>query len=206
VLLDRGGAVVPVKKNDATQGLTILLTSARVDVNSDWRSVPEDTLLEMKRDLATSDGILLRNIPLADFDGGKALSAQFDNGIVAGDFDLAVASALPTADQLKVRGLGAKLNVTIEPRGADAKPHGGGMSASIEVQRQREAGQDGDVATGTVNLEFSAGFLAERLGESNVSVAAPVLACAMKLGPARAGECRSVPQEAIVDETGVVPP
>ena len=204
-LLDRAGAVVPVLRSPSSQTLSIVLTGARFDPDVDWRNAPEDRALEARRDLATSDGILLRGVSLQKFAAGDALTATLDNGIVTGDFDLAVGSALPPEDQVKARGLGAKLNVSIEPKGVDAKPHGGSVSASIEVQREREAGQETDVATGTVNVAFSASLSPERLGESNVAFAAPVLACMMQLGPAHAGECRDAAALAVVDETGVQP-
>ncbi len=205
-LLVRGGAVVPVLKNEAAQTLDVLLTAARVDVTEDWRRATADELLEIKRDLATSDGILLTKVPLDAFQKGAALAALVENGEVSGDFDVAVGAALPPEDAVKAQGLGSKLRITVTPKGVDAGPHGGSMSAAVEVQREREAGQDGDVATGTVNLSFSTAFLDERLGESNLTVAQPVLECMQATGAARSGSCRDVDELPYIDETGVVDP
>jgi hypothetical protein len=204
-LLDREGAVVAVKEGTGAQSLDILLTGARLDPQENWRDTDTDTLLEWKRDLATKDGLLLRGVPLARFEQNDALKAVLDEGQVTGDFDMDISSALPPADSVAKQGLGAKMQVTLLPKSISVTSHGGSLSADIEVQRLRETGQDGNVAVGTVDLNFGASFSPERLGEANVSVAAPVLKCAMQLGPERAGECRDAPPEAIVDETGTTP-
>jgi hypothetical protein len=204
-LLDRGGAVVPVTLSDNAQTLSVLLTGARVDVNEDWRGATIDDLLDIQHDLATNDGLLLSNISLAKFRGGGALEAVFENGGGKGDFDVSMGAAVPPADAVKAQGLGSKIRVDIEPKGVTAGPHGGSMSADISVAREREAGQETNVATGTVTLTFSTSFVDERLGTSNLTVAAPILACMQSHGVARAAECKDVASDPVVDETGEQP-
>ena len=205
-LLNRGGAVIPVRKNDAQQTLSVLLTAARVNVNDDWRGAPAEVLLDVKRDLATSDGLLLQGVSLDRFKNGDTMEAVFDDGVVTGDFlGLALGASRPSADAVKTHGLASKLRVTIVPKGVDAQPHGGSISADIEVQRERNAGQAGDVATGTVNLSFSSSLMPERLAESNLTVAAPILQCMQRLGPGRGAECQTQGEDALIDETGAQP-
>lgn len=204
-LLTRGGAVVPVLKATGQRALFVLLTAARVNVNDDWRGAPADELLDIKRDLATSDGIFLQGVSLDRFRAGTTMEAVFDNGVVTGDFGVAVGAGNLSADAVKDHGLASKVRVRIVPKGIDEQPHGGSMSADVEVQRERNAGQAGNVATGTVNLSFSTALLPERLGESNLTVAAPILACMAKLGAGRAAECQTVAAAPLVDETGVQP-
>ena len=204
-LLVRDGAVIPVKKNLAAQRMHVVLTSARLDVTRDWRAMPADELLELKRELATSDGLLLMDVPLDAFGDGDRLKAVVRNGESSGDFTVAVAQALPPESTVEAQGLGARITVTIEPGALEVEPRSGSMNAKIEVKREREPGQDGDVATGTVTLTMSSSLFAERLTEANLSVAAPVLLCMQARGPASAASCRGEDAFAIVDETGFVP-
>ena len=104
------------------------------------------------------------------------------------------------------RGLGSKLRVRIDPISLELSKRGGSLSASISFQREREAGQDGDVATGEVVLDFSTSIAPERLAEANLTVAEPVIACMQERGPATTGLCRDVVALPYVDETGVVSP
>lgn len=205
-LLNRNGAVVPVLKSRAGQRLHVLLTAARLDPLDDWRRYVAGTLLEVKREISTSDGLLLKDIPLAAFADGDTLTATVEGGVPAGDFVVAVGTALPQESVVADQGLGGKLRVTISPRGLDVRPRGGAIQAEIEIQREPEAGQDGELATGNVILGFSASLLPERLTEANLTVAEPVLTCMQDNGPARAAACRDVEPLPYVDETGVVEP
>lgn len=205
-LLLRGGSVIPVTRPVGQQGITILLTAARLDVSADWRRYPTDILLEIKRELATEDSLLLKNIPLSVFAEGTAMEALLEEGDQTGDFDVFVGAALPPESEVLERGLGSKVRVRLDPKGLDVPVRGGSLSASITIQREREAGQDGDVATGEVILDFSTAIHAERLSEANLTVAEPVVTCMQERGPATAGLCRDVPALPYVDETGVVSP
>jgi hypothetical protein len=199
-LLLRSGAVIPVTRPRGQQVLNILLTAARLDVNEDWRRYPTDTLLEIKRELATEDAIFLRNISLDAFGDGTALDALVEDRDQSGDFDVFVGAALPPPSEVLDRGLGSKIRVRIDPRGLEP------LSASISIQREREAGQGGDVATGEVILDFATALVPERLGEANLSVAEAVVVCMHERGPAVAGLCRDAAALSYVDETGIVSP
>ena len=205
-LLLRGGAVIPVTRPLGQQVLTILLTAARLDVGQEWRRYPTDTLLEIKRELATQDALLLKNIPLDAFARGDSMEALVQDGEQSGAFDVFVGAALPPESEVADRGLGSKVRVRIDPQGLDVPVRGGSLSASISVQREREAGQDGDVATGEVVLSFSSSIHAERLSEANLAVAEPIIACMQQRGPATAGQCRDAKELPYVDETGIVSP
>lgn len=198
------GAVVPVLKSDVGQSLHILLTAARVDVEKDWRRSTAQTLLEIQREIATSDGLLLTDIPLASFERGDTMSAVVERGVVRGDFHVAVGAERPSEATVADQGLGTKLRITLSPRGLDVRARGGSISAEVEIQREREAGQPGDIATGNVQLSFSTSLQPERLGESNLTVAAPILDCMQELGPARGAACKDERPLPYVDETGRV--
>lgn len=202
-LLVRDGASLPVLKNRAGQRLHLVLTGARVDPGDDWLRYPTGRLLEVQRSLTTRDGLLLKNLSLDAFGDGETLRAVLDNGEVAGDFEFAVAPALPEEALVADQGLGSKITITVTPRGLDARPRGGSLALDVEIKREREAGQD-DVATGTVDLSFSAGFLPERLGEANLAVAEPILRCMAEVGPGAAGLCRDESPAPYVDATGAV--
>ena len=203
-LLVRDGAALPVLKNRAGQRLHLLLSGARVDPGDDWLRYPTSRLLDLQRALTTRDGILLKNLSLDAFGDGDTLRAVLDNGSVTGDFEIAVAPALPDEAVVAEQGLGRKITVTVVPHGLDARPRGGSLALDIEIKREREAGQDGDVATGTVNLSLSSGFVDERLGESNLAVAEPILRCMAEVGPSVTGACRDESPLPYVDGTGSV--
>lgn len=203
-LLVRDGAAIPVLKNRGGQRLHLVLTGARVDPGDDWLRYPTSRLLDLQRSLTTRDGLLLKDLSLDRFGDGDTLRAVLDNGTVTGDFDIAVAAALPEEGLVAEQGLGTRITVTIDPRGLDARPRGGSLALDVEIKREREAGQDGEVATGTVNLSLSAGFLPERLGEANLAVAEPILRCMAEVGPGTTGLCRDESPLPYVDASGSV--
>ena len=151
-LLVRDGAVLPVLKNRAAQRLHLVLSGARADPGDDWLRYPDGRLLDLQRALTTRDGLLLKNISLDQFGDGDTQKAVLDNGSVTGDFEIAVAPALPGEVSVAEQGLGTRITVTLVPRGLDAQPRGGSLAADIEIKREREAGQDGDVATGAKRI------------------------------------------------------
>lgn len=203
-MLVRNGAVVPVLKNEVGQSLDLLLTAARLDVEKDWRRMSAQSLLELQRELATSDGLLLTRIPLAAFERGETMTAVVERGLARGDFHVALGAERPSESVIAEQGLGSKVRVILSPRGLDARVRGGSLSAEIEIQREREAGQDGDIATGNVLLSFSTSLQPERLAESNLTVAAPILECMQELGPFRGAACKDEEPLPYVDETGPV--
>lgn len=202
----RDGAVVPITRPVQQQRIHVLLTAARVDVVEDWRGYDTDTLLETKRQLATEDTLLLKDIPLDRFAADEPIDGLVEDGEQKGDFTVLLGAAQPPEDQVATRGLGSKVRVRIDPKGfGPGERRGGSLAMAISIQREREAGQDGDVATGEVTLDFGASILPERLAEANLTVAEPVVACVHDKGPNAAGACRVVDELPYVDETGVVP-
>lgn len=204
-LLLRNGAVIPVSRPEGQQHLHLLLTSANVNVNDDWRRYDTDKLLEIRRELATEDTLLLKDIPLARFQNGDALDALVEDGVQSGDFTVFMGAALPPESGVETQGLGSKVRARISPKGLVVDGREGSFSMSLSLQREREAGQDGDVATGEVVIDFGGSLLPERLSESNLTVAEPVVACVFARGPSSGGACRDEHALPYVDETGVVP-
>lgn len=203
-LLVRDGAAMPVLKNRAGQHLHLVLTGARVDPGADWLRFPNAKLLDVQRELATRDGLLVKDLSLDRFGDGETQKAVLDNGVVTGDFDIAVAPALPPEATVAEQGFGSRITVTITPHVLDAQPRSGSLSADVEIKREREAGQDGAVATGTVTISVSTGFVIERVGEANLAVAEPILRCMAEVGPSTTGSCRDESPLPYVDSTGVV--
>lgn len=204
-LLLRNGAVVPVARPAGQQRMHLLLTSANVNVNDDWRRYDTDKLLEIKRELATEDTLFLKDVPLDRFAEGSSLEALVEDGRQSGDFLVFVGAALPPESGVESQGLGSKLRARIAPKTLVVEGREGSFSLSLSLQREREAGQDGDVATGEVVIDFGGSFLPERLAESNLTVAEPVVACVHARGPSSGGACRDVDALPYVDETGLVP-
>ena len=203
-LLLRDGAVVPVLKSSAARTVHIALSGALLDVGADWRRLPSDELLWLGQQLATHDGLLLKGLPLDRLADGERLVSTVVNGVSAGDFDAAVAPALPSEDAVRFQAIGARQTVTLEPVRVESLAAGGSIELSIEVKREREAGQPGEVATGEVTLTLSTTFLPERLAEANLSVAEPILRCMASTGPARGAACKDEKPLPYVDATGSV--
>src|SRR5687767_15029349 len=135
-MLQRGDAVIAVKRALEAQRVHVLLTAGRVDIAADWRRYPADSLLDLKRELATSDGLLLKNLRLDALQELETQIATIDGGIAAGDFEVAVAPALPDASVVAEQGFGAKVTVTVVPRSLDAKVRGGSIALDVEVKRE----------------------------------------------------------------------
>jgi hypothetical protein len=203
-LLVRDGAVIPVKKNKSAQTIDVFLSAAYVDVTEDWRTLPSSELLEYKRQIAKNDSLVLQGLRLGDFEQRDPLKATLAQGELEGDFDFAVGQSAPADDLVAEQGLGARVTVTVTPKELEVEPRGGDIAMEIEVKREREAGQRGDVATGTVTISFSSGLYAERLSDANFGVAAPIVYCMQERGPDQTGACRNVAPFATVDETGPV--
>jgi hypothetical protein len=204
-LLVREGAVIAARKNSAAQRMHVLLTAAWLDASRDWRAMTADEQLELKRELATEDGLLLMNLPLPALEDRDPQKAEVRRGQSSGDFDVAVVQGMPDDEAVAEQGLGGRLTVTVEVDSLAVEPRGGSVGMKVEVKRDREAGQDGAVATGAVTLQFFAPLLNERLTEANLSVAAPVLFCMQERGPESSAGCRAKDAWPIVDETGLVP-
>lgn len=200
-LLMQNGAVVPVRRADGDQRLHMLFTAAPVDGAVHWSGARADELSEIVRALATHDGLLLRDIPLARFARGDALEAVLEEGQSSGDFTFAVGMAWP--DGAVARAIGSRVRLTVVPRALELSVRGGSLAGDITIVRDREAGQDTDTATGRFTLRFSAALDPERLTEANLAVAAPVLLCMQAAGPGLAAMCAHEEPEPIIDETGV---
>lgn len=200
----QNGAVLPVGRADDDERLHVLFTAASLDTDRHWLGMSGTALGDITRALATSDGLLLLDVPLGRFADGERLSAVLEDGRLSGDFAFAVGMAWPEAETARDQAIGSKIRLALEPRGLELSRRGGSIAADITITREREAGQGGDVATGRFTLRFSAGLKPERLTEANLAVAIPVLQCMQALGPGRAATCAHARPLPVVDETGRV--
>lgn len=204
-LLGAGGTAIAVRRSDENMRLDLVLTGAVVPPEDDWRHYPAARLLSLKKDLATLDGVHVKGIPLARalaFDDVEAHIAP--DGTVTGDFDVSLVVALPEDERISSQGLGTEVDVKVVFQSVEVTPRGGLVAGLLEVKRARAEGQQGEVATGEVTARFAAPLLPERLGKSNLSLLAPVMACAAAVGPVRAGGCRDEPPLPYVDASGTL--
>lgn len=186
-----GGSYIAVLRDESAMTLTLVLSGAMAEAGESWRDYPAERLLSLKKDLATLDGMHLYDIPLADVVVGESLELRGVPGAEGAVAELAadVVVALPDVAQVERQGLGADIAVKLTFERAELSP-GGVVAGVVELKRARAEGQSGDVATGELSVHFTASVVAERLGKSNLSILAPVMACAADLGPVRAGSCR----------------
>lgn len=206
-LVRSGGTYLAVRRADENMKLDLVLTGATASPEDEWRRYPADRLLSLKKELATLDGLHLVGIPLSRVADGETVEATLDEraDISEGDFDVSLVVAAPREDDaLSFQGLGGVVAVKVTFDTADVGPRGGRVTGVVEVKRSRAEGQDGEIATGEVTLSFTAALVPERLGKSNLSLLAPVMACAAEVGPVRAGACRDEPPLPFVDASGTL--
>lgn len=203
-----GGAPEAVRRSESGMKLHLLLTSAAVDASEHWSVAGPERVQDLKHELATTDGLLLADLPLQRALDGDVFTIRLDgDGSTAGsDGEVSAAAVFgaTTLDQLGERGLGDDATVRATFDAVDAPSRGGFVVGRIDVQRARGAEQSGEVATGEVSIDVRIPVSSERLGEANLALARPVMVCAARAGATHAGACRDAPADPYVDETGVV--
>lgn len=200
------GSVQAVRRSDAGMKLHLFLTGASLEPEEHWASLPAARVLDTKHRLSTTDGLVITDVPLARALAGESLEIELsDEGATGtGAFDAALVVGTDSAEALGPRGFGDLVSVRLELESIDAPARGGFVIGRLEVKRARAPGQSGELATGEVTIDLRLPAVPERLGEANLALARPVMACAAQRGPDRAGGCRDVEADPYVDETGVV--
>jgi hypothetical protein len=198
-----GGSYLAVQREESAMTLSIVLSGAMATATDSWRDYPAERLLSLKKELATLDGLHLHAIPLTRVVAGESLERRGVPGTedAVEELQADVVVALPDAANVERQGLGADIAVKLTFDRVDLS-QGGVISGVIELKRARAEGQSGEVATGELSVHFSAPVVTERLGKANLSVVAPVMACAAALGPVRAGSCRDEEALPIVLSSG----
>lgn len=194
--------LVATQRPDGQKSLTILLTGALANPHFEWRRSTSRTLLTLRQDLATTDGLLLYDVPLSALEAGAELSRHENTGEPdePREFEAAIVveGDVVTADQ--DRGFGDDLEMTLRIDEVDPNAFGF-VRGSFELKRGRSEGQDGEVATGDVTVPLNLPVVAERRGKANLAVAAPILRCAADKGPARAAACVDTPPDDVPEAT-----
>jgi hypothetical protein len=190
------GSLVATQRPDAAKSLTILLSGALANPHFEWRRSTSDTLLTLRQDLATTDGLLLYDIPLSALDAGAELSRHENTGEAdePRDFEAAIVVQGDVVTASEDRGFGNDLEITLSIDDIDPNAFGF-VRGSLELKRGRGEEQSGDVATGSVSVPLNLPVVAERRGKANLAIAAPIMRCAAEKGPARAATCVDAPPD-----------
>ena len=205
----RDGAFVPVERTRFDKRVQLWLSSASLPGNEEWRRLPSARVLELKRSIADSDVLVLRDIDfdaLQDGDTLRATNVDISGANGRGDFTFSLAQHDPFDDLVSngQEGLGALVVVTIKAtqlRRDD--PRGGQLDAVITISRERAAQQPpSDLATGDVTITVSLPLADERLAEANFAILAPIASCAAAVGSDRAVGCLDTPADDVIDATG----
>jgi hypothetical protein len=206
-VLVREGVVVPVARGRRAKKIHVWLSSEQLDPTEDWNTLDAARLSELRTRLATSDLMLVQGIDYDALGDGDELVALDDSGRTSGDFSFALAHRALRAGDLPLvgAGLGARVTVTAHAeRVDDGEPRGGSVRVTLDVQRERAAGQPaGNLVTGDVTLTLDLPFAPERLAESNLAVVAPIARCAADAGPFASAACADEPALPIADSSGV---
>lgn len=199
-IIEVQGALQATQRPHSAQSLTLLLTDAGANPHLEWRRSTSRTLLTLRQDLATTDGLLLYNIPLSLLTAGAELRRYENTGETdePRDFDAAIVvrHEADTADERQ--GLGDDLEMTLTIDEVDAEPFGF-VNGRFELKRGRSEDQSGEVATGNVSLSFQLPVVAERRGKANLAIATPIMGCAAEKGPAQAGTCIAAPAATVAE-------
>ena len=163
--------------------VTLLFSGVRSgNAFEEWRRRPLERRLELQKDLAFSDSLLIENIPLSSLvpdavlQGDTTPSEEKSYAIVVSHFP---ENDFPLGDTIS-------FTLTIDTFVAG---NNGYISGVLTLNRNRSTEQKGEIAEGSVTLHFTAPLVPERVGESNLGFVRPILNCAAQNGPARAGQC-----------------
>jgi hypothetical protein len=205
-IVERDGAVNPFERPLADKRVHLWLSGADLPEDEDWQHLADERLLDVKKDLATHDLLVLRDVSFDALADGKDLKADNDDSNGSGDFSFAVSPRVIAGDGDGDggNGLGGRITVEIEPRNVvAAKRRGGSFEAKVYVKRERAVGQSANnVATGEVVFTLALPFAPERLAEANFAFVAPIAVCGQERGPGANRGCDNVDREPIIDETG----
>ncbi len=209
-ILERGGALIPVERARSSMDVTLWLSAASIPETGAFRELPSDRLLDLKKDLAMHDLLVVRDI---DFD-----TMQDDAGVLrattsavdavagvtqgTGDFDFFMGQPVPA--DFPTDGLAG--HITVELRDnviVRDEPRGGRLETTIVVRRERAAGQPAtDLADGEVTLRLAVALAPERLAEANLAVVEPIARCVAQRGPESSAACAGVLADPVIDERG----
>ena len=208
-ILERNGALIPVERARASMTVNLWLSSAEPPMGDDWRQLPAERLLDVRKDLASSDLLVLQGISFDALQDGDRLTAVTNaadgrDGIArgSGDFTFALGQRVDDTESL---GLGGKVTVEIDEgtRLERTAVRGGTLDATIIITRERAAGQaEGGLATGAVTLQVAVGLAPERLAEANLAIVAPIARCLAVAGPDVGLACAAADADPVVDATG----
>lgn len=202
-IVERDGAVNPFERPLADKRVHLWLSGADLPEDEDWQHLEDERLLDVKKQLAGNDLLVLRDVSFDALADGKDLRADNADENGGGDFSFAVSQRVEAADVVE-NGLGGHITVEIEPQDVvAAERRGGNFAAKVYVKRQRAVGQSANnVATGEVIFTLSLPFAPERLAEANFAFVAPIAVCGQERGPGANRGCDNVDREPIIDETG----
>ncbi len=206
-VLVRDGALVPVERTRLDRRVHVWASSASLPTNDEWRALPGTRLLDVKKQLATSDLLVLQDIDFDALQDGDRLTATNDDvdGVDGsrgtGDFRFALAQQ---AEDNVEAGLGELVTVSIQASRLEVgEPRGGQLDAMVVVTRARAASQpDSGIATGEVTLRLSLELAPERLAEANLATVAPIAICAATAGVDGAAACLDAPADVVLDSSG----
>ena len=203
------GSFIPVERARASMTVNVWLSSAEPPMGDEWRRLPAERLLDVRKDLAASDLLVLEDIPFDALQDGDTLTASTSAvdgavGVARGDGDFAFALGQRVDDAWE-QGLGGKVTVEIQARSlVRAKVRGGSLDAIVKVTRERAADQpEGGLATGTVTLQVAVDLAPERLAEANLAIVSPIAHCRAERGPDAGLACAAADADPVVDATGV---
>jgi|GEM_PF-1872568 len=197
--LDDNGQSLAVRRPTAELAVDFYFADASAVADVDWRHLSAEEQRDLRRELAEGDAFYLKHVPLFDIDPGASLEWTLQDAVT--DDDVAFAAAHGQAElHNDGLGVGALLELKLDVDDADIGPSQGFVRGTFEFKRSRAEAQEGDVATGVVEIDFQVPVIGERVGKANAALFEPIVRCAAANGPAQQAGCADVAMDAVLDE------
>jgi hypothetical protein len=209
-ILERQGALVPVERARASMDVHLWLSGASIPETGAFRDLPSARLLDLKKDLATHDLLVVRHINFdALQDDARVLRATTTDddavgGVTQGSGDFDFSLGQPVAADFAADGLAGRITVELRDNLVVREaPRGGRLETTISVVRERAPGQPAtDLVDGEVTMRVAVALAPERLAEANLAVVEPIARCVAASGPENSAACAGVLADPVVDERG----
>lgn len=209
-ILERQGALVPVERARSSMNVHLWLSAASIPETGAFRELPSARLLDMKKDLATHDLLVVRNVNFdAMQDDARVLRATTTDadavaGVTQGSGDFDFFLGQPVGAQFTADGLAGRITVELRDNVVVREtPRGGRLETTITVVRERAPGQPAsDLADGEVTMRVAVSLAPERLAEANLAVVEPIARCVAQRGPESSAACAGVLADPVIDERG----
>ena len=206
------GRDVAIRRPLADLTVDLYFADVQAVADEDWRFLSSSDQENLRNDLARSDALVIRHLPLNQVLARETLEWSTEEAVTEGaeveggevsffmahDVDSLPLNTVSYSD--RPVALGRHLDVKLVIDESEVEPSAGFVTGSLELKRGRADGQEGEVATGEVVLNFTLPIIGERVGKANAAMLAPIVRCSAARGVGSQAACDDEDAELLVDE------